>query len=364
MNQNEERALLESVLERMDRARRILTDNNPRPECNWGMLDTEDIRAALANQRAEVSSNIPKELDVRTILLDMRPSEDGLGKEVFAKSVEDVEKRLGDMGEELEDWRLGIRQYQSEAASSPLLEVLQGWRIVRNTDGSIGIHAPPPRPGESLRTGECVTATHRGLHELLGKLADHMQTAAQHKQLADWKWVPVEPTWDMKMAASSNYREPRDGHYTARMECAADAYRAMLAAAPPSPLAEQRAERVQLAPSHYDDDFPNYPFAAPPPEPQGSSRAELTVCKGMNCGSTDGVNHSLECHAEHLAAIAGGTFVKPAEQPRQMVALTDDEIEAVWRNTTMSHRHLYDFVDAAIAKFCEVNGINAPSGKE
>jgi hypothetical protein len=47
-----------------------------------------------------------------------------------------------------------------------------------------------------------------------------------------WKLVPVEPTWDMQMAASSNYREPRDGHYTARMECAADAYRAMLAAAP------------------------------------------------------------------------------------------------------------------------------------
>lgn len=50
-----------------------------------------------------------------------------------------------------------------------------------------------------------------------------------------WKLVPVEPTWDMKMAASSNYREPRDGHYTARMECAAEAYRAMLTAAPQAP---------------------------------------------------------------------------------------------------------------------------------
>jgi hypothetical protein len=37
---------------------------------------------------------------------------------------------------------------------------------------------------------------------------------------------------------------------------------------------------------------------------------ELKTCKGMNCGSTDGVNHSLECHAEHAAAIAGGRFKK------------------------------------------------------
>lgn len=50
-----------------------------------------------------------------------------------------------------------------------------------------------------------------------------------------WQLVPVDPTWDMQMAASSNYREPRDGHYTARMDCAAEAYRAMLAAAPEAP---------------------------------------------------------------------------------------------------------------------------------
>jgi hypothetical protein len=45
-----ERKALEAALERMDRARAILTDNNPRPECNWGMLDTSDLRAALAAQ--------------------------------------------------------------------------------------------------------------------------------------------------------------------------------------------------------------------------------------------------------------------------------------------------------------------------
>lgn len=40
----------------------------------------------------------------------------------------------------------------------------------------------------------------------------------------------------------------------------------------------------------------------------------MNRCKGMNCGCTDGVSHSLECHAEHAAFIAGGVFVK-SEQP-------------------------------------------------
>lgn len=43
--------------------------------------------------------------------------------------------------------------------------------------------------------------------------------------------VPVEPTWEMRIAASTAYREARDGHYTARMEQAADCWRIMLAAA-------------------------------------------------------------------------------------------------------------------------------------
>jgi hypothetical protein len=39
--------VLEEALTRMDRARNVLTDGNPRPECNWGMLDTSDLRAKL-----------------------------------------------------------------------------------------------------------------------------------------------------------------------------------------------------------------------------------------------------------------------------------------------------------------------------
>ena len=48
----------------------------------------------------------------------------------------------------------------------------------------------------------------------------------------------------------------------------------------------------------------------PEPEPR-----EHPPCKGMNCGITrTDQQHSIECEAEHAAAIAGGRFVKP-EQP-------------------------------------------------
>lgn len=40
-------------------------------------------------------------------------------------------------------------------------------------------------------------------------------------------------------------------------------------------------------------------------------------CKGMNCGCTDGFSHSLECQAEHAAAVAGGHFVKAAQPQAQ-----------------------------------------------
>jgi hypothetical protein len=42
------RALLNDALDRMDRARHVLTNGNPRPECNWGVLDTSAARTQLA----------------------------------------------------------------------------------------------------------------------------------------------------------------------------------------------------------------------------------------------------------------------------------------------------------------------------
>ena len=37
------REALDEAIERMDRARGILTNGAPTPECNWGMLDTADL---------------------------------------------------------------------------------------------------------------------------------------------------------------------------------------------------------------------------------------------------------------------------------------------------------------------------------
>ena len=41
------------ALTRMDRARNWLTDNDPTTMCNWGVLDTANIRAAIASQKAK-----------------------------------------------------------------------------------------------------------------------------------------------------------------------------------------------------------------------------------------------------------------------------------------------------------------------
>lgn len=62
---------------------------------------------------------------------------------------------------------------------------LYGWVFKRNADGSIGIFAPPPRPGESQRTSDCIGPGQRDLHELLGKLADHMAALAEPVQEPD-----------------------------------------------------------------------------------------------------------------------------------------------------------------------------------
>lgn len=99
-----------------------------------------------------------------------------------------------------------------------------------------------------------------------------------------WRMVPEEPTPEMVDSFENS------------MECATTyvrnfkaAYCAMLAAAPQPPA---QAEPKPAAPGTY------------PP------------CAGMNCGCTDGFSHSLECQAEHAAAIAGGRFVKAQAEAR------------------------------------------------
>ena len=50
-------------------------------------------------------------------------------------------------------------------------------------------------------------------------------------------------------------------------------------------------------------------------------------CQGMNCGCTNGINHSAECFAEHAATIAGGRFIKGFNNhTEQEAGLTDEQI--------------------------------------
>ena len=46
------REALKQAIDRMDRARNILTNGKPTPICNWGMLDASDLRNALAAANA------------------------------------------------------------------------------------------------------------------------------------------------------------------------------------------------------------------------------------------------------------------------------------------------------------------------
>ena len=58
-----------------------------------------------------------------------------------------------------------------------------GWRIQRNADGSIGLFAPPPRDGESLRTSECFTGRlGNDMNEIVFKLLSQMLEAPTVKE--------------------------------------------------------------------------------------------------------------------------------------------------------------------------------------
>jgi len=65
----------------------------------------------IARECARVArlESVPADCDVRKILLDVVPG-DGDGYELYAKSVSDVEAKLGEIGSRLEEWEMGIRR--------------------------------------------------------------------------------------------------------------------------------------------------------------------------------------------------------------------------------------------------------------
>ena len=75
--------------------------------------------------------------------------------------------------------------------------------------------------------------------------------------------------------------------------------------------------------------LPDVALVASPAAPQAEYQ-QHPPCQGMNCGSTTGYNHSLECIAEHFASIAGGQFYKQIGLDKQIAALESENAD--WGN--------------------------------
>lgn len=109
------------------------------------------MRAALAAQPGSVAADC----DVRTIMLDVVPGWDGEGVEVYAKSVAEVEAKLGEIWTELEEWQMGIRRLPAapteakpaQPASEPVAMVLPYEASVRLQWASVeAAHNAEPGP--------------------------------------------------------------------------------------------------------------------------------------------------------------------------------------------------------------------------
>lgn len=108
--------------------------------------------------------------------------------------------------------------------------VPDGWRLQRNSDGSIGLFAPAPKEGESPRTSECFYRHGSDAGEIIYKLLDAMLTAQPVAVPAGWAMVPVEPTPEMLRSGVSSVKKDFDDLD------AGDAWAAMLAASPAAPV--------------------------------------------------------------------------------------------------------------------------------
>ncbi|WP_131201443.1 hypothetical protein [Burkholderia pseudomallei] len=90
-------ALTETLKEEMDRLHREFSAMSPLKQRMWLMQ-----HAAASPVEQLAAAPIPEDCDVRNILLDVVPGEDGEGQEVYARNVADVERLLSEMGEKLD----------------------------------------------------------------------------------------------------------------------------------------------------------------------------------------------------------------------------------------------------------------------
>lgn len=114
------------------------------------------------------------------------PSQPSVPHRELANRIDEVARGLahgGGPGESAAKMRLleivselgGTGVLAQQATAQPSAQAVpQGWRVQRNGDGTIGVFAPTPQPGESKRTSECLKPGLRGdLEELMFKFFSH-----------------------------------------------------------------------------------------------------------------------------------------------------------------------------------------------
>jgi len=95
-------------------------------------LDGAFAAMDLARKQYDRIEELEK-LSVTNIMLDIVPG-DGSGYEVYAKSVADVEAKLSQMGQELEEWQLGIKRHPAMGKRIAELELQLAARVPLTDD--------------------------------------------------------------------------------------------------------------------------------------------------------------------------------------------------------------------------------------
>lgn len=137
---DDEQISLHTITDPVRRAAHEAYANQPDGQGHYVRMEAviAAVKSALATaQPAQQEPSIPAEFDVRTILLSISPGEDGMGHEVYAASVADVEGLLTSMGQELEEWQLGIRRLPTAAHQ----EQPQPEQRCSNCDGTGDVHS-------------------------------------------------------------------------------------------------------------------------------------------------------------------------------------------------------------------------------
>jgi len=71
---------------------------------------------SIVRERDELKAKVEalEKLSVTKVMIDVVPGSDGMGHEVYAKSVDELCEHMGKIYEELGDWQLGIRRHSSD----------------------------------------------------------------------------------------------------------------------------------------------------------------------------------------------------------------------------------------------------------